>query len=89
MAKNRVVRDKRGRIRPMTGRQRCAYFFWQGNECSVNEKGAAAIMAVELDEEHGPQVCVLVLILAGGAHRTRYVLISRVIDIAWIVQCIY
>ena len=56
MAKNRTVRDRRGRIRPLTGRQRCAYFFWQGNECSVNEKGAAAIMAVELDEEHGPQV---------------------------------
>ena len=56
VAKNRIVRDRRGRVRPLTGRQRCAYFFWQGNECSVNEKGAAAIMAVELDEEHGPQV---------------------------------
>ena len=85
MAKNRVVRDKRGRIRPMTGRQRCAYFFWQGNECSVNEKGAAAIMAVELDEEHGPQVCVLVADFGRG----EGTLISRVIDIAWIVQCIY
>ncbi|XP_028393056.1 uncharacterized protein LOC114517500 [Dendronephthya gigantea] len=59
VAKNRVVRDKRGRIRPLTGRQRCAYFFWQGNECSVNEKGAAAIMAVELDQEHGPQIRVV------------------------------
>ena len=56
---DRIVKDRKSRCRStVAGRVRCAYFFWQGNDCSVNEKGAAAIMAVELDEEKGPQVCV-------------------------------
>ena len=56
---DRIVKDRKSRCRStVAGRVRCAYFFWQGNDCSVNEKGAAAIMAVELDEEKGPQVTI-------------------------------
>ena len=38
------------------GMERCCYFFWLGNDCSVNEEGATAVMTIELDQEKGPQV---------------------------------
>lgn len=53
------VRNLKGNLskhQTQMGRERCAYFFWQGAQSTINEKGASALMTVELDEEHGPQV---------------------------------
>ncbi|KAG7324974.1 hypothetical protein KOW79_011290 [Hemibagrus wyckioides] len=40
------------------GKERCAYFFWQGRNATVSEKGTSALMTIELDEERGAQVQV-------------------------------
>ncbi|XP_067342024.1 supervillin a isoform X15 [Channa argus] len=41
------------------GKEKCCYFFWQGHNSTVSEKGTSALMTVELDEERGAQVQVL------------------------------
>ncbi|KAL6098147.1 svil [Pungitius sinensis] len=43
---------------PGAGREKCCYFFWQGRNSTVSEKGTSALMTVELDEERGAQVQV-------------------------------
>ncbi|XP_055085926.1 supervillin a isoform X8 [Periophthalmus magnuspinnatus] len=40
------------------GKEKCAYFFWQGRCSTVSEKGTSALMTVELDQERGAQVQV-------------------------------
>ncbi|XP_059765494.1 supervillin isoform X7 [Balaenoptera ricei] len=43
----------------VAGKEKCVYFFWQGRQSTVSEKGTSALMTVQLDEERGAQVQVL------------------------------
>ena len=40
------------------GRERIACFFWQGADSKTTEKGASALMTVDIDREEGPQIKV-------------------------------
>lgn len=41
------------------GRDRSVYFIWQGRNASLNERGAAALLTVELGNDRGPQVRII------------------------------
>ncbi|KAG9471464.1 hypothetical protein GDO78_014628 [Eleutherodactylus coqui] len=51
-------RQKTEHVR-VAGKEKCAYYFWQGRHSTVSEKGTSALMTIELDEERGAQVQVL------------------------------
>ncbi|XP_061877799.1 supervillin-like isoform X3 [Entelurus aequoreus] len=40
------------------GREKCCYFFWQGRNATISEKGTSALMTLELDQEGGAQIQV-------------------------------
>ncbi|MGH0157405.1 UNVERIFIED_CONTAM: hypothetical protein FKN15_042494 [Acipenser sinensis] len=40
------------------GKEKVAYFFWQGSQSSVSGKGASALMTVEMGKHQGAQVLV-------------------------------
>ncbi|CAL7943188.1 unnamed protein product [Xylocopa violacea] len=41
------------------GRDRSVYFIWQGQNASLNEQGAAALLTIELDNHQAPQLRVV------------------------------
>ncbi|CAK9816931.1 SVIL [Anthophora plagiata] len=41
------------------GRDRSVYFIWQGQNASLNEQGAAALLTIELDNDQAPQLRVV------------------------------
>lgn len=59
----------------VAGKEKCVYFFWQGRQSTVSEKGTSALMTVELDEERGAQV-------SPGGRRAA----NKVKEGAWLVS---
>lgn len=55
-----TVRELSGKVsnRSTVGRDRCAYFNWQGCEASASERGISTLHMVELDKERGSQMII-------------------------------
>ena len=45
------------------GRDKVAYFYWQGDDSSIVGKGTTAYSTVELDEERASQVSIITIIM--------------------------
>ena len=56
------------------GRDCLLYFYWQGKDCTVADKGTAALMMSEIDSDEGPQVKISYLLctLCLGNMSVRY-----------------
>lgn len=55
-----TVRELSGKVsnRSTVGRDRCAYFNWQGCNASASERGISTLHMVELDKEKGSQMII-------------------------------
>lgn len=55
-----TVRELSGKVsnRSTVGRDRCAYFNWQGCNASASERGTSTLHMVELDKEKGSQMII-------------------------------
>lgn len=51
-----IISNKSSVQKADIGRNRVAYWIWQGHRASPNEKGISALMGVFFDEEKGPHV---------------------------------
>lgn len=55
-----TVRELSGKVsnRSTVGRDRCAYFNWQGIDATASERGTSTLHMVELDKEKGAQMII-------------------------------
>ncbi|XP_011642460.1 supervillin-like [Pogonomyrmex barbatus] len=71
------------------GRDRFVYFIWQGRNASLSERGAAALLTVELDNDRGPQVRVnkIIINLLDGRNPGEVLIVEN--ELARLTQSTY